>query len=676
MRKSTVKPGLRAVNEVLRVAIYLRVSTAKQVQGYGLSVQDEQCRAWLDYKIGKGRYTIVKVYTDGGVSGKLASRPDFDIMNGAIEAGAYDLVVFGKLDRIGRTMGDIHLWVYHTTKSGVRVATADGRIDSEDEMFGIQLSLLAYMAETEHTLILERTMGGRERKVNEGKWPGGPLPYGLRLEGHGANGVIALHDAEIKILEIGAQYLIETKGNQEEAARKLNAADKLTRTGKPWTGGNLALKYTSTSLDGYVIYRNTDRSGPTSVKLNEDGTPFYGETIHIAVPRALPEETVTAVRKALTRRSITKSASRDYLLTRRVFGPCGNYYVGSYRNNRDHTRYQCTGRAVKSEKHCSCKEIDAPTLEKVIWSEVASRVGSSGSLRDLAEEWLGTIPARAVSYRERLAELDVQIEKKRKSRKQKVLALLAAVEMDDDDDESFDLSTVEELKENLRSKERELQKLRDDTFRGLQETEQQEARVREIIKLAEEMDPSRESYSFEQRLDLLEMLDVRVDITSEVPGQVRPANCPFEAWFEAKKKLVPVRLTDADWDRMKDVFPQPKLRGRAVDRRLVIEATLQKVRNGICWNELPEDRYGRWQTLYHNAVAWMRDGTWDAAMAALGDYEGVDLLPAYQLPSMKITVDLDPRLSADSRQHECATTEDSRVLLVQLNALLQSEVAS
>ncbi len=148
----------------------------KQLKGYGLSVQTDECFSWLDYRIGKGKYTV-ETYTDGGVSGKLAHRPDLDQLNADIGAGRVDLVIFGKLDRIGRTMKDIHRWVYDTTDLGVRVATADGRIDSEDEMFGIQLSLLAYMAELEHSMILDRTVGGREKKLAAGGWPGGVAPF-------------------------------------------------------------------------------------------------------------------------------------------------------------------------------------------------------------------------------------------------------------------------------------------------------------------------------------------------------------------------------------------------------------------------------------------------------------------------------------------------------------------
>jgi hypothetical protein len=47
---------------------------------------------------------------------------------------------------------------------------------------------------------------------------------------------------------------------------------------------------------------------------------------------------------------------------------------------------------------------------------------------------------------------------------------------------------------------------------------------------------------------------------------------------------------------MEDFLPAPKLRGRAVDRRLVMDAALYKLRDGICWNELPVEEFGRRQT--------------------------------------------------------------------------------
>ncbi|APU43003.1 recombinase family protein [Streptomyces sp. TN58] len=321
----------------LRVAIYLRVSTAKQLRGYGLNVQFDQRIAWLDYKIGKGEYTY-EVYTDGGVSGKLSSRPDLTALNADIADGQYDLVIFGKLDRIGRTMKDIHRWVYDTTDRGVRVATADGRIDSEDEMFGIQLSLLAYMAELEHAMILDRTMGGREKKLEAGGWPGGVAPFWLELPPKGVIGPPTLREQGVELLDRAACLLVD-ECNAEDAARGLNALGYTTPRGVPWTGANLIRVFMQTALDGYIIYRNTERG--SAVRLAPDGKPLYGDTVRIPVPTPLPAERVAEVRKAIARRSFVKSEQRDYVLSTRVQALCGSHYVGTHREARDRTTYRC-----------------------------------------------------------------------------------------------------------------------------------------------------------------------------------------------------------------------------------------------------------------------------------------------------------------------------------------------
>ncbi|MER7476962.1 recombinase family protein [Streptomyces sp. NPDC126510] len=74
MGKNIVARGRRRVQSIVRVAIYLRVSTSQQLEGYGLKVQEEQCRAWLAYALRGQKHVVVDMYVDGGVSGKLANR--------------------------------------------------------------------------------------------------------------------------------------------------------------------------------------------------------------------------------------------------------------------------------------------------------------------------------------------------------------------------------------------------------------------------------------------------------------------------------------------------------------------------------------------------------------------------------------------------------------------------
>ncbi|PZT76337.1 MULTISPECIES: recombinase family protein [unclassified Streptomyces] len=119
-------PWQNLQQSAIRVAIYLRVSTTQQLEGYGLKVQEEQCRNWLAASLSHVPHLVADVYVDGGVSGKPARREDLDRMTNDIMAGEVDLVIVGKLDRIGRTMKNIHRWVYDVSDRG-NVALLDGR---------------------------------------------------------------------------------------------------------------------------------------------------------------------------------------------------------------------------------------------------------------------------------------------------------------------------------------------------------------------------------------------------------------------------------------------------------------------------------------------------------------------------------------------------------------------
>ncbi|WP_275463167.1 recombinase family protein [Streptomyces noursei] len=97
----------RTVRGLIRVAIYLRVSTAQQLEGYGLKVQEDQCRAWIAYALRGVNHTVVDVYVDGGISGKLANREDLDRMT--VDARLDDFTFEQKADLID--LLDVHVQI-------------------------------------------------------------------------------------------------------------------------------------------------------------------------------------------------------------------------------------------------------------------------------------------------------------------------------------------------------------------------------------------------------------------------------------------------------------------------------------------------------------------------------------------------------------------------------------
>jgi DNA invertase Pin-like site-specific DNA recombinase len=644
VRKSTLPRQRRAT---LRIAIYLRVSTIKQLEGYGLSTQDEMSRALIGLKFANQPYEIVEVFTDGGVSGKLASRPEFDKMNAMIAAGLIDVVVVAKLDRIGRTMEDIHQWVFDTTKTHkVRVMSADGRLDSDDDMFKLMLSILSWMADMEHVLIKERTMSGREAKLAEGKWGLGVPPFGIKLEGKGRDATPVLNTDEQRTIEIAVEGLVDEGLNLAETCDKLMALNRPTRMGGPWNSTSLRRIIMGNALLGYVRVRDPE-SGLSEAEVDEDGNFVHGETHEIKLPQILPKERVNAARAAVKRLSWTKTnpTDRKYLLSKRLISRCGSSYTGAQNHADERSAvYRCNGsvgHGTRGKQKCGCSQIYAEAVEKFVWDAVAIGLKDRENLRALADQWLGGIPERSENYRIRIDELEAAIEKKRKTRKTKLLNLLASDAFTDDDGK-VDQEMVAEVKATLVKQEQDLEKELKTVQGWLVKAEEEEQRVADVLALADQISPRLEELTERQRRDVIELFDVKVIVKESAnTGVLRPS--VVEKWFMDHERLVPDTLTDEQWEQIAYIFPQPEPRDakRWVSRRLVLEALFYKARHALRWNELPQEVLPTTvANLKQMAVKMVDEGYLEKAVSLLGDYPGSPLGDPARLPALDIRLAL------------------------------------
>jgi putative transposase len=80
----------------------------------------------------------------------------------------------------------------------------------------------------------------------------------------------------------------------------------------------------------------------------------------------------------------------------------------------------------------------------------------------------------------------------------------------------------------------------------------------------------------------------------------------------------PSDLTDAQWNRLVHVVPNPKPGGRPARyaRREILNAVLYVTREGCSWRALPHD-LPPYRIAFHYFRAWQRDGTWEQIHAAL-----------------------------------------------------------
>jgi transposase len=79
-------------------------------------------------------------------------------------------------------------------------------------------------------------------------------------------------------------------------------------------------------------------------------------------------------------------------------------------------------------------------------------------------------------------------------------------------------------------------------------------------------------------------------------------------------------ISDADWDRVKDLLPgRPGQPGWvAKDNRLFLDAVLWVAKTGAPWRDLPE-RLGHWNSVWKRFDRWAKKGTWQRVFEELQD---------------------------------------------------------
>lgn len=176
MAQSKYSPG-----DILRVALYIRVSTEEQaMHGYSLQAQEDNL---IQYAQEHG-YKIVGIYRDEGNSARkpITKRKVVLQLLEDVEAGKLDLILFIKLDRWTRNVEayhtvqkvlDAHNVSWQTTMEDYETLTANGR-------FKVNIMLSVNESESDRTSERIRFVFEGKRQRKEWCFTGGPdkWPYG------------------------------------------------------------------------------------------------------------------------------------------------------------------------------------------------------------------------------------------------------------------------------------------------------------------------------------------------------------------------------------------------------------------------------------------------------------------------------------------------------------------
>ncbi|WP_250283157.1 recombinase family protein [Frankia sp. CiP1_Cm_nod2] len=164
---------------------YIRVSTDRQVDGYGLDVQEKALRAWARTT----GHRIDTIHRDEGVSGKLDDRPALGEALQALRGRQAAGIVVPKLDRLARDLVVQEQLIAEIWRMGADVfSTAQGEAgylkdDPDDPSRKLIRQVLGAVNEYERAMIALRLRSGRTLKASRGGYAYGSPAYGQRARG-------------------------------------------------------------------------------------------------------------------------------------------------------------------------------------------------------------------------------------------------------------------------------------------------------------------------------------------------------------------------------------------------------------------------------------------------------------------------------------------------------------
>lgn len=346
--------------------IYARFSSSKQREE-SISAQLRECHAFAEEE----GLTVIHEYIDRAMSARTDQRPSFLQMIQDSDKKLFSYVIVYQLDRFSRSRYDSAVYKHRLKRNGVRVLSAKEHITTDPT--GILLeALIEANAELYSAELSQKVTRGMLQNVLEGKWPGGNLPLGYRLDDE-HRPVLAPEDAPT-VQRIYEWYL--NGMNEARIIRKLNAEGYQTSVGRP---------FTRTSV--HRILRNPIYIGTFRYK---------GELYPHFAPPLLTEQLFYQIQALLDRHEHKHIVphGQDFTLVGKAFcGLCGNHLVGTSGTSHAGVRYlyyMCSSRTHildrKTYAPCRFRNIRADWLESQVFQVTLQILYDSDTRAEIAKK--------------------------------------------------------------------------------------------------------------------------------------------------------------------------------------------------------------------------------------------------------------------------------------------------
>lgn len=241
------------------VAIYVRVSTDKQVDGFSLEGQE----AVISKDIGLHDKTVYKVYRDAGISGARQDRKGLEDLLRDARKGRFGEVVVWNVSRISRKLSHLLHIVEELHSLGIAFRSISESIDISTSIGQFSLQMLGAVAQMQRESWMESAKIGSRRKAKIGKCNGGSmLGYKLILDEEDDKGGTKLVILPEEAKTVNRIFKMYAEGYGLKAiVNKLNAENINGKNGASFSLTTVRGILTNTFYIGKIKYEDQSYQG-------------------------------------------------------------------------------------------------------------------------------------------------------------------------------------------------------------------------------------------------------------------------------------------------------------------------------------------------------------------------------------------------------------------------------
>lgn len=214
----------------IRCAIYTRKSSEEGLdQDFNsLDAQHEACVAYVASQKHEGWKMSPARYDDGGKSGGTLKRPALQTLLSDLEAGAIDMVVVYKIDRLTRSLADFAKLVERLEEARCSFVSVTQAFNTSSSMGRLTLNVLLSFAQFEREVTAERIRDKIAASKKKGLWMGGVPPLGYDAHPDKTRRELVLNDREAVTVkrvfdlydQLGGLNAVTQQAHQEDLRSK------------------------------------------------------------------------------------------------------------------------------------------------------------------------------------------------------------------------------------------------------------------------------------------------------------------------------------------------------------------------------------------------------------------------------------------------------------------------